>query len=84
MPVKQVNGEGRVFYGRLPRREDESVPGQRTDGGTLVAHVNLAVSGPRVAIVWKEFDGKKSLQRGDVLYAFWRTEREGMRLFRLQ
>lgn len=110
-----VNGEGHVYYGRLPQREGESVSGQRTIGGALAAHADLAVSHQRVAIVWKEFDGQKTLlraeisedgglafravelgstagasdqpralQRGDALYAFWRTEREGMRLFRLQ
>lgn len=110
-----VNGEGHVYYGRLPQREGESVSGQRTIGGALAAHADLAVSHQRVAIVWKEFDGQKTLlraeisedgglgfraielgstagasdqpralRRGDALYAFWRTEREGMRLFRLQ
>lgn len=111
----QVNGEGHVFYGRLPRRAGEGVAGQRVVGGALAANADLAVSGRRVAIVWKEFDGQKTLlraevsedggdsfhglelgsaaggsdqaralQRGDMLYAFWRTEREGTRIFPLQ
>lgn len=111
----QVGGEGHVFYGRLPRRAGEQVDGQRVVGGALAAHADLAVSGRRLAIVWKEFDGRKTLLRADIsddagrsfrslelgsaagasdqpralvrgeaLFAFWRTEREGMRLFRLQ
>ena len=111
----QVNGEGQVSYGRLPRREGEFVAGQRKVGGLGAAHADLAVSGKRVAIVWKEFDGEKTLLRAEIsedsgarftsvelaaslgmtdqpralvrgkeLFAFWRTEREGMKLYRLR
>ncbi len=108
----QVNGEGRVFYGRLVQGHVEA---QRTVGGDRAAHADLAVSGRRVAIAWKEFDGERTvlhaeisddggkhfrgitiantiaasdqprvLQRDGTFYVFWRTEREGMRLFPIQ
>lgn len=108
----QVDGEGKVFYGRL---RSGRVEGQRTVGGERAAHADIAVAGMRVAIVWKEFDGQKThlraevsddggasfkpvgltategasdqprlLLRGDSVFAFWHTEREGMRLFPLK
>lgn len=111
----QLNGEGQVSYGHLPRREGDALVGQRKVGGLGAAHADLAVSGKRVAIVWKEFDGEKTRLRADVsedsganfssvelaasagmadqpralvrgseLFAFWRTEREGMKLYRLR
>ncbi|MHB9119068.1 MAG: sialidase family protein [Burkholderiales bacterium] len=113
----QKNGEGRVFYGRLQAGKDGiAVIGQRTVGSSRAEHADLAVSGRRIALVWKEFDGERTrifselspdggqsfsraievattdgpsdqpraLQHGDALYAFWRTEREGMRVFRLR
>lgn len=112
----QKDGEGQVFYGQIPGSGSEGhVYGQRRVGGASAAHADLAVSGRRVAIVWKEFDGQqtllraeisddagnsfrslelavatgasdqpRALVRGDALYGFWRSEREGMRLFRLQ
>lgn len=111
----QKDGEGRVFYGRLPRREGDPVDGQRAVGGPRAQHADLALAGRRLALVWKEFDGEqmrlkaeisddggrsfrplelaatagasdqpRALSRGDALYAFWRTEREGMQVFRLQ
>lgn len=108
----QVKGEGRVFYGRLL---EGKIEGQRSVGGERAAHADIAVSGQRVAIAWKEFDGEKTvlhtglsedggvsfkatalavaigasdqprlLRRGDdALFVFWRSEREGMRLFPL-
>jgi hypothetical protein len=111
----QKDGEGRVFYGRLSTdAAGTSVDGQRTVGGARDEHADLAVSGKRVAVVWKEFDGEqatiraelsedggktfrildlaasagpsdqpRALARGEKLYAFWRSEREGMRVFRL-
>jgi hypothetical protein len=111
----QKDGEGRVFYGRLSTdAAGTSVDGQRTVGGARAEHADLAVSGKRVAVVWKEFDGEqatiraelsedggktfrildlaasagpsdqpRALARGEKLYAFWRSEREGMRVFRL-
>lgn len=111
----QVGGEGHVYYGRLPRKADDTVTGQRVVGGPQAAHADLVVSGQRVGIVWKEFDGQRTVLRGEVsedggrsfvsrelattegasdqpralkrdgvLFAFWRSEREGMRLLRLE
>ncbi|MBI2308143.1 MAG: exo-alpha-sialidase [Rhodocyclales bacterium] len=111
----QIDGEGQVSYGWLPQGDDTAVAGQRRVGGAGAAHADLALSGARVGIVWKEFDGEKTrlraelsadggetfrplelaatdgasdqprmLRRGDELFAFWRTERDGMRLFRLR
>lgn len=110
----QVNGEGQVSYGRLPVRDGEAVAGQRRIGGPGAAHADIALSGRRLAIVWKEFDGQvtrlraelsedggetfravdlastggasdqpRALARGDALFAFWRTEADGMKLYRL-
>ena len=101
------DGEGRVFYGRLA---NGAVEGQRPVGGERAAHADLAVSGGRVAIVWKEFDGERTglhaevsadggahftlvalaategasdqprvVRRGEALFAFWRTENEGLK-----
>ena len=54
-------GEGRVFYGRLPTDEQASaVAGQRTIGGKRAQHADIATSGQRIAIVWKEFDGEQT------------------------
>lgn len=112
----QRDGEGRVFYGRLPRAGgEERVDGQRPVGGARAQHADLAVAGRSVAVVWKEFDGQqtrlraevsedggknfrqlelassagatdqpRALTRGADLFAFWRTEQEGMRLFRVR
>jgi hypothetical protein len=108
-------GQGHVFYGRLVGEGDLiRVDGQQTVGGERAAHADIAVSGQRVAIAWKEFDGEKTrlraqvstdggvsfrplelasadgisdqprlLKRGELMQVFWRTEREGMRLFDL-
>jgi len=101
------DGEGRVFYGRLAAG---AVEGQRTVGGERAAHADVAIAGPDVAIVWKEFDGERTrlhaevsadggatfarvvlaatagasdqprvIRRGEKLFAFWRTENEGMK-----
>lgn len=113
----QKDGEGRVFYGRLEAGKDGiTVTGQRAVGSPRAEHADLATSGRRIALVWKEFDGERTrifselsqdggqtfsralevaetvgpadqpraLQHGDALYAFWRTEREGMRTIRLR
>lgn len=111
----QIDGEGQVSYGRLPQGAGETVAAQRRVGGAGAAHADLVLSGARVGIVWKEFDGEKTrlraelsedggetfaplelaasagasdqpraLARGEALFAFWRTEREGMKLFRLR
>jgi len=106
------NGEGRVFYGRL---QDGQVEAQRPVGGERAAHADIGLSGERIAIVWKEFDGERThlraevsddggkqfrsvalavtngasdqprvLRRGPSLFAFWRTENEGMKGYRLR
>lgn len=49
----QVNGEARVFYGRLTHTGPEGV--QALPAGA--AHADLAVRGNIVGIVWKRFDG---------------------------
>jgi len=109
------DGDGRVFYGQLESTGSGlAVRGQRALGSVRAEHADLAVAGPRVSLLWKEFDGERtrlladisedgglsfkrlelatsagvsdqprSLRRGSVLYAFWRTDREGMRVFRL-
>lgn len=46
-----------ISYGRL---RDGSVQGQRQIGGDSAEHADLAVSGDRVAIAWKRFDGKRT------------------------
>jgi hypothetical protein len=57
----QKDGEGRVFYGRLGRSPDvDAVASQRQVGGPRAEHADLAVSGQRVALVWKEFDGERT------------------------
>lgn len=107
--------DSHVFYGRLRKDSNGArVEGQQKVGGARAAHADIAVSGQRVAIAWKEFDGEKTrlraqvssdgglsflpleltsaegasdqprlLKRGELLHVFWRTEREGMRLFDL-
>lgn len=108
----EKDGEGRVFYGRL---KDGRVDGQRTVGGERAAHAAIVVSGERLAIAWKEFDGEQTrlraevshddgesftplslaatggasdqprlLRRGNSLFAFWRTQNEGMKGYRLE
>lgn len=109
------NGEGRVFYGRLERATNGiAVANQRVIGSLRAERADLSVSGPRVSVIWKEFDGEhthlfadisedggltfkttelatsagasdqpRSLLRGEAFYAFWRSEREGLRVFRL-
>lgn len=52
-----TNGEGAVFYGRLV---EDGIAGQRQLGGDRAAHADIAASGERVAIVWKEFDGERT------------------------
>lgn len=53
----QVNGVGRVFYGRLL---EGGVEGQRTVGGERAAHADLALAGTGIAVSWKEFDGERT------------------------
>lgn len=112
------DGEGRVFYGRLEADAAGegrlAVAGQRTVGGAGAERADLVITGQRVSLLWKEFDGElthlfaetsedggltfkslalatsvgpsdqpRALRRGEAHYAFWRTENEGMRAFRL-
>lgn len=49
----QVNGDGRVFYGRLTGSEPAAVRPLPVGA----AHADVAARGNRVAIVWKRFDG---------------------------
>lgn len=46
-----------ISYGRL---RDGTVQGQRKVGDDSAEHADLAVSGDRVAIAWKHFDGKRT------------------------
>lgn len=56
----QVDGEGRVHYGRLLPGSEIRVEGQRKIGGPRAAHADLAVAGSKLAIAWKEFDGERT------------------------
>jgi hypothetical protein len=47
-----------AFYGRLGA---DGVMGERRLGGETAEHPDLAVSGQRIAVAWKEFDGRRSL-----------------------
>jgi hypothetical protein len=53
-------GKEGVYYGRL---REGSVEGQRRVGGDTAEHADIAASGKRIAIAWKEFDGKRSRLR---------------------
>jgi hypothetical protein len=53
-------GKAGVYYGLLG---DGKVVGQRRVGDDTAEHADLAVSGERIAIVWKEFDGQRSKLR---------------------
>jgi hypothetical protein len=50
-----------VFYGRL---RGNGVDLLRRVGGETAEHADLAVSGQRVGIAWKEFDGERTRLRG--------------------
>jgi len=50
-----------VMYGRL---HDGGVGVQRRIGADTAEHADLAASGQRIAIAWKEFDGERTLLRG--------------------
>lgn len=50
-------GEGRVFYGRLGA---DAPSGQRTVGGSLAAHADVAARGQSITVVWNEFDGEQT------------------------
>lgn len=49
-------GKAGVYYGRLG---EGRVEGQRRVGGETASHADLAVSGKRVAIAWKEQEGER-------------------------
>jgi hypothetical protein len=49
-----------VFYGRLI---GAGVDGKRRVGRDTAEHADLVVAGRRVAVAWKEFDGKRSQLR---------------------
>jgi len=53
-------GSAGVYYGRL---EAGRVAEQRRLGGETAEHADIATIGDRLAIVWKEFDGKRSTLR---------------------
>ncbi len=55
-----------VFYGRLRLSGEGGVDALRHVGGESAAHADLAVSGMRVVVVWKEFDGTRSRLRAMV------------------
>lgn len=59
-----AEGKAGVYYGRLV---EGAVEGQRKLGaGNTAAHADLAVSGERIAIAWKEFDGRQTQLFGEV------------------
>lgn len=61
----QKNGEGRVFYGRfIQDGASLRVDGQMPVGSPRAAHGDIAFAGGVLALVWKEFDGERSLLRG--------------------
>lgn len=63
-----AEGKAGVHYGRLiDGTEGGKVEGQRKLGaGNTAAHADLAVSGERVAIAWKEFDGRQTQLFGEI------------------
>lgn len=69
----QAPGRSGVFYGRL---RDGAVEGQRQVGGDTAEHADLAVTGRRVAMAWKEFDGERSQLRAMVSESGGKTWRE--------
>lgn len=71
----QKDGEGRVFYGRLPTGDGGKIEGQRPVGGPRAEHADLAVAGSHLALVWKEFDGQQMRLRAEVSQDGGRTFR---------
>ena len=49
-----------VYYGRL---ESGGIAGRRRVGGETAEHGDIAIAGDQVAIVWKEFDGRRATLR---------------------
>ncbi|MFO7190528.1 MAG: sialidase family protein [Pseudomonadota bacterium] len=62
-----------VYYGRLG---DGVVEGLRQVGGDTAAHADVAAAGKRVAVAWKEFDGKRTQLRAMISEDEGRTWRE--------
>ncbi len=58
-----AEGNAGVYYGRLV---DGAVAAQRKVGAGTAAHADLAVTGRRVALAWKEFDGQQTQLFGEV------------------
>ena len=52
-----------VFYGRLRLSGEGGVDALRRVGGEAAAHADLVITGKRVVVVWKEFDGTRSRLR---------------------
>lgn len=52
-----AEGRAGVYYARLRGAEVEAL---RRIGAETAAHADIAVSGARVALAWKEFDGRQS------------------------
>ncbi len=59
----QAPGKAGVHYGRL---REGGVDAQRRVGGDAAEHADLAISGERIAVAWKEFDGRQSRLRAMV------------------
>ena len=53
-------GKAGVYYGRL---DDGVVSNQRRIGGETAEHADIGAIGDRIALVWKEFDGTRSVLR---------------------
>lgn len=53
-------GKAGVYYGRL---DDGAIGNQRRVGGETAEHADIAAIGDRLAVVWKEFDGQRSILR---------------------
>lgn len=58
-----AEGNAGVYYGRLV---DGAVAAHRKVGAGTAAHADLAVTGRRVALAWKEFDGQQTQLFGEV------------------
>jgi hypothetical protein len=59
----QAPARSGVFYGRL---REGGVDGQRRVGGETAEHADIAAIGRRVAVAWKEFDGKRGVLKAMV------------------
>ncbi len=59
----QGNKRAGVYYGRLSANGEGGVDTPRRVGGDSAEHADLAASGTRVVVVWKEFDGMRSRLR---------------------